>query len=114
MIKARLNNKHLQSQDIDQKQKSGKQVKIDTNDDNLSDEDEEEEEEDEDEFLKEYEIKERTQISPMERQNLLKKLANEYVSSKMNQQRLSVKIYQWMQNMFTEKILFKFQRNELE
>lgn len=112
MIKARLNNKHLQSQDIDQKQKSGKHVKIDTNDDNLSDEDEEEE--DEDEFLKEYEIKERTQISPMERQNLLKKLANEYVSSKMNQQRLSVKIYQWMQNMFTEKILFKFQRNELE
>jgi len=53
-------------------------------------------------------------ISPEERERLHHELAEKFVKSKIGKMRASVKFYIWLNKNFTEQIMFKNQRQELE
>ena len=53
-------------------------------------------------------------ISSEESKELQEKLADEFVKAKMNKMKWYVRFYNWLNKTFTEQILFKNNRKELE
>lgn len=61
-----------------------------------------------------HKSKENIKISPEDREHLHRKLAVEFVKSKMGKHRICVRLYLWLQETFVELIMFKNQKSELE